>query len=118
TLFAILLTAPLIGFFINGANFRGHNAKLAGTIATAMVAISFACAIMLVRQLMQLPEGSREVSADFFRWITLGELQVQARFLIDPISAIMVLVVTGVGSLIHLFSVGYMSHDERPAKYF
>ncbi len=60
----------------------------------------------------------KAVSANFFQWISLGDLDVPATFVIDHISAIMVLVVTGVGTLIHLFSIGYMSHDERPSKYF
>ncbi|MGE0764375.1 MAG: NADH-quinone oxidoreductase subunit L [Bdellovibrionales bacterium] len=117
-LFAVLLAAPLLGFCVNGLNFRSHNAKLAGTIATLAAATSFVSALMLVQQLMQLPEETRVVKAHFFRWLAIGDFTANAAFVVDQISAIMVLVITGVGSLIHLFSVGYMSHDERPAKYF
>lgn len=117
-LFAILLAAPLIGFLINGLNFRSHNAKLSGSIATLAAFISFVCAAILVQQLIALPEDARQLKAYFFRWISVGDFTANAAFVIDQISAIMVLVITGVGSLIHLFSVGYMSHDERPAKYF
>ena len=116
-LFAILLLAPLVGFFFNGFRFRSHNAVLAGTVATVAAGISFLCSIALVAQLFG-HEAPKAVSARFFEWITLGDLEVTAGFVIDHISAIMVLVVTGVGTLIHLFSIGYMSHDERPAKYF
>ena len=117
-LFALLLAAPLVGFFINGLNFRSHNAKLAGTIATLAAFISFLCSVVLVLQLKSLPEGARQLTAYFFRWISVSDFNVNASFALDQISAIMILVITGVGSLIHLFSIGYMSHDERPAKYF
>jgi len=117
-LFAILLLAPLVGFLINGCNFKSHNALLAGSIATAAAAISFICSLLLVGQLVSLPENARIIQTTFFNWIPVGDLNVTAGLVVDQISAIMILVITGVGSLIHLFSVGYMSHDARPAKYF
>lgn len=117
-LFAILLCAPLVGFLINGLNFRSHNAKLAGSLATFAAFVSFVCAALLVKQVIGMPEEARHVNAHFFKWITVADFSVNAAFVIDQISSIMVLVITGVGTLIHLFSVGYMSHDERPAKYF
>ncbi len=116
-LFGILLLAPLLGFVFNGLRYKSHNAYLAGTVATVAVGISFLCALTLVLKLFG--EGApAAVSARYFQWINVGALNVQAAFVIDHISAIMVLVVTGVGTLIHLFSIGYMSHDERPSKYF
>ena len=116
-LFAILILAPLVGFFINGTRWRSHNAYFAGTVATLASAISFVCAVILVSKLGG--EGApASVSAKFFDWINVAGFNAPAAFVIDHISAIMVLVVTGVGTLIHLFSVGYMSHDERPSKYF
>jgi len=117
-LIAILLLAPLAGFLFNGLRFRSSNCLLAGTIATAAAATSFICSAILVKTLMTLPEPGRQVSVQFFEWIGVGGLSVAAGFAVDQISAIMILVITGVGSLIHLFSIGYMSHDERPAKYF
>lgn len=117
-LFAVLLLAPLVGFLINGVRFRSHNGILAGSIATLASTISFAASVLLVCQLVQLPHDARSISVKFFEWIPVGDLNISAGFVLDQISAIMILVVTGVGSLIHLFSVGYMSHDERPAKYF
>jgi NADH-quinone oxidoreductase subunit L len=116
-LFAILLLAPLFGFLFNGFRFKSQNYALAGTVATVAAGISFLCSLTLVSQLFG--DGApASVSAKFFEWITVGNLNVAAGFVIDHISAIMVLVVTGVGTLIHLFSIGYMSHDERPSKYF
>ncbi|MCC7404706.1 MAG: NADH-quinone oxidoreductase subunit L [Bdellovibrionales bacterium] len=117
-LFAALLLAPLIGFLFNGIRYQSKNCLLAGTVASGAALLSFACSVVLVYQLAHLPVESRALTAHFFDWMTVATFKVSAAFLLDQISAIMVLVVTGVGSLIHIFSVGYMSHDERPSKYF
>lgn len=117
-LIGLLLLSPVIGFLINGPRFRSKNAVLAGSIATAAAGISFLAAAALFFQLRGLPVDARSLEAIFFTWIPVGELKVQAGFVVDAISAVMILIITGVGTLIHLFSIGYMSHDERPAKYF
>lgn len=113
------MLSPLVGFLINGLRWRRHSANLAGTIATLAAVVSFGCSIALFAQILELPaEGARAIRADFFDWIVLSDLRVPAAFVVDQISGIMILVVTGVGSLIHLFSVGYMHHDKGAAKYF
>lgn len=117
-LMAIILLAPLVGFLINGLRYKKHSANLAGSIATAAAAISFLSAIWLVAELVQMPHESRKIAVQFFEWISVGALKINAGFVVDPISAVMILVVTGVGSLIHLFSIGYMHHDKGAAKYF
>lgn len=117
-LIAILICAPLIGFLLNGLRFRSGNYLLAGIIATLASFISFVCASSLYVKLLGLPEAQRAIHAVFFPWIDIGTLHVNAGFVVDEISAVMILVITGVGTLIHLFSVGYMSHDTRPTKYF
>ncbi len=117
-LMATLILAPLIGFLINGLRYKKHSANVAGTIATAMAAISFISAILLVVDLVGMPEESRHINVQFFQWMALGKLNVNMSFVVDAISAIMILIITGVGSLIHLFSVGYMHHDKGVAKYF
>ncbi len=113
---------PLLGFIINGVNFRKSNALVAGTIGTSMVFGSFICAVLLFLKLYGLTHESHgeavAISWKFFDWIYVGNLSVDFAFRMDQISALMILIITGVGSLIHLFSVGYMSHDERPFKYF
>jgi NADH-quinone oxidoreductase subunit L len=115
---ATLILAPLIGFLINGLRYKKHSANVAGTIATAMAAISFISAVLLVVDLVSMPEESRHINVQFFQWMALGKLNVNMSFVVDAISAIMILIITGVGSLIHLFSVGYMHHDKGVAKYF
>lgn len=118
SLIAILLIAPVLGFLFNGLRFRSSNAYLAGGVATAAATVSFICSVLLFRKLSGLQGHERLIETSFFDWIMVGDLKVKAGFVVDSISSVMILIITGVGSLIHLFSVGYMSHDARPAKYF
>lgn len=117
-LMSILLFSPLIGFLINGVRYRAKTAVLSGSIATAAAAISFLAALLIFVELLGLPAEARHITLNLFDWISVGQLKIPAEFMVDAISAIMILVVTGVGSLIHLFSIGYMHHDEGVTKYF
>lgn len=117
-LVATLFLAPLAGFLFNGLRFRSQNALLAGSIATAAIGVSFVCTVLLFVQLLGMPSEARFINVHFFDWINVGGLNLAAAFVVDPISIVMMLVITGVGALIHLFSMGYMSHDDRPSKYF
>ncbi|MCB0369082.1 MAG: NADH-quinone oxidoreductase subunit L [Bdellovibrionales bacterium] len=117
-LMAVLILSPLIGFVINGIRYKKPTANLSGGIATTAVAISFISAIILVADLIGMPEEARKIHVSFFQWIAVDKFKIDAAFYIDQISAIMILVITGVGSLIHLFSIGYMSHDKGVTKYF
>ena len=90
---------------------------MAGTVATGAAVVSFLCSLLLFKELCNAARVA-SCGQPVFEWIDVGALHVPFGFVVDQISAIMILVITGVGSLIHLFSVGYMSHDERPAKYF
>lgn len=117
-LIAILLLAPLVGFLINGFRFRSSNYIAAGSIATAALVVSFACAVTLFFELVGMPAESRTINAEFFNWMTIGNFKVNAGFVVDQISSIMLLIITGVGTLIHLFSIGYMHHDKGVTKYF
>lgn len=115
---AILLLSPLIGFLLNGLRFRSSNYLVAGTIATAAVVISFVCSVMLFLDLVAAPAEGRRIAVSFFEWIAVDKLKINAGFVVDQISSIMILIITGVGSLIHLFSIGYMHHDKGVTKYF
>ena len=113
---AFLLLAPLLGCFLNGLRWQTKDIKTASFIGIAGCFISFASAVFLWGLLSRYSEPSLTVS--FFDWLDLPNFKVSFSFLVDPLSALMILVITGVGLLIHIFSVYYMSHDERPAKYF
>ena len=117
-LIAILLLSPLVGFLINGFRYKNKNYKLAGAIGTSAIAISFISSALLVIKLATNSNNQKGLTANFFNWISVGNLNIDVSFTVDAISSIMILVITGVGALIHIFSIGYMSHDERPTKYF
>ncbi len=117
-LIAILLLSPVVGFLLNGLRFRSTNYILAGSIATGAVFISFICSVLLFLDLVGMPATDRAIHANFFTWIAVDNLKINAGFVVDQISSIMILIITGVGSLIHLFSIGYMHHDKGVTKYF
>jgi NADH-quinone oxidoreductase subunit L len=115
---SLILFAPLLGFFINGFNFKSQNYKLAGGLASGAAGLSFLGTLLAWTHFLSLPEDQTPIVVSFFDWIKFGGLDIRFEFLIDPISLIMLSIITGVGTLIHIFSVGYMSHDDRPAKFF
>jgi len=88
----------------------------AGWIATGLMALSFAWAIVVFVAL--LDQGSDAHQSTLFTWLQVGAFRVEMGFLVDPLSTVWLLLVTGVGSLIHLYSIGYMRGDERFARYF
>lgn len=117
-LMALVILSPLIGFLINGVRYKKHSGNVAGSIATAAVAISFISSILLVVDLVGMPAETRRIAVAFFEWMAVDKFKINAGFVVDQISAIMILIITGVGTLIHLFSIGYMHHDKGVAKYF
>ena len=104
---------PLIGFLINGIGFRRVPKSLVGIIGSAAALASFACALSLFTSFSGQPE-----IAHVFDWITIGDLNIAMSFQIDQLSLLMLLIITGVGSLIHIYSIGYMHHDEGFGKFF
>jgi NADH-quinone oxidoreductase subunit L len=114
----ILLLSPVIGFLFNGLRFKSHEAYVAGTVATLASFISFVCSCIIFSRLLHLPEEQSQILANYYTWSEIGAAKINVSFMFDHISIMMAMIVTGVGTLIHLFSVGYMSHDERPSKYF
>ncbi|AXE19936.1 NADH-quinone oxidoreductase subunit L [Runella rosea] len=104
---------PLIGFIINGIGFRHVPKSLAGVIGSAASLGSFAISILAWNAF----EGQPQV-VKLFDWISIGQLTIPFAFQIDQLSLLMLMVVTGVGSLIHIYSMGYMHHDEGFGKFF
>ena len=92
--------------------------RSAGVLSTALVAAAFALALVLVRDLVAVDAGSRLYVRHLFEWIHVGSFSVGADLRLDALSAVMILVVTGIGSLIHLYSIGYMQGDPRYGRFF
>ncbi|NQS99365.1 MAG: NADH-quinone oxidoreductase subunit L [candidate division Zixibacteria bacterium] len=111
---------PLIGFIINGFFGGRLPEKLVGIIASAAIGISFIISIRLLFHLLQLPPEDRYpgIVQNFFTWLTAGDFNLSFALLLDPLSAVMILVVTGVSFIIHIYSIGYMAGDRGIARYF
>ena len=109
---------PLAGFLILLATGRRLGDPKAGYLATAMMVGSFLVAVGVFFDLMGLRGEERRFEQDLFTWMNVGGLDVHVGFLVDPLSVTMALFVTGVGALIHLYSVGYMHGDERYPTFF
>jgi NADH-quinone oxidoreductase subunit L len=107
---------PFLGFLLNAGAGRRLAKTAAGTIACAAMLGSLAVSAFAVRQLVALPPGSRAIAQPVFDWITSGAFNASFNLRLDPLSAVMVLIVTFVGSLIHMYSTAYM-HDERDSEF-
>lgn len=105
---------PLIGFLINGLFGKYIPKALTGWIATLAVAGAFGASLYLFNGI----GAESKLSIDIFNWIAFGNFSINFGFLIDPLTVTMLLVVTGIGSLIHLYSVGYMHDDEGFTRFF
>jgi NADH-quinone oxidoreductase subunit L len=109
---------PLAGFLILVASGRKLGNPLAGWLGTFMVAASFVVTVIVFAGLFRLPVGARSYTQSWFTWISSGHLHVDMGLLIDPLSMTMAAFATGVSALIHLYSIGYMEHDEDFPKFF
>jgi len=92
--------------------------RAAGPLATLMMTAAFVTGLVTFVQVSHQPAGSRAFIKPIYDWIASGNFRVAVDLRIDQLSLVMVLVVTGVGTLIHLYSVGYMRDDPRYARYF
>ena len=122
----MVLFMPLFGFIILA--FLGGTAKKQGSekgmmvLATFCTFASFFFALITIRSLLSLPAGDHGLHFVQpglpLNWIDVAGFTIPLALLIDPLSSTMLMVVTGIGSLIHLYSIGYMSHDEERVRYF
>ncbi len=115
----LLVALPLAGFLINGALslWSARATTAVSVVGPAVLLGSFALSIAIFLQLRQVPPHVPYI-VSLWTWLPVGALTVDFAFQVDQLSSVMLLVITGVGSLIHLFSVGYMSADEGYARYF
>ncbi len=113
---------PLIGTLVNAFFGRRLGERISGAVATLAVALSFVSVLVLLSQLQALPHDSKVAShgivANLFPWITVGTLRVPFGFQVDQLSILLMLVITGVGLLIHVYATGYMHGDERFPRFF
>jgi NADH-quinone oxidoreductase subunit L len=107
---------PLVGFLLN--MFVVRQERQAGYLASAAVLGAFVVSVVATVMLAGLPAEERRMGTVAWEWINTGTLRVPFGLNFDPLSAVMALLVTGVGGLIHIYSIGYMHGDSRVVRYF
>jgi NADH-quinone oxidoreductase subunit L len=107
---------PLLGFILIGILNKRLPVSLSGGIASAAVFLSFLLSLGVFMEVSN--ETAVPERLVLFDWITVGDLKIDFSFLLDRLSAIMLLVVTGVGTLIHIYSIGYMHHEPDHPRFF
>ena len=109
---------PLFGAILNGLGAGKLPRKVVSAIGVGSVGLAFAIALSCFSGLLRLAPEERFFQQTLFSWIDSGDFSVAVRLGLDPLSAVMMLVVTGVGFLIHLYSTGYMNHEKSYGRYF
>jgi NADH-quinone oxidoreductase subunit L len=113
---ALIPLFPLIGFVINAALGRRLPKAISSAIASAVMVASFVVSVMSVLTLVGLPLTERVMEQTLYTWIASGDFVVDLTLRLDPLAAVMILVVTGIGALIHIYSTAYM-HDEVDSEF-
>ena len=109
---------PLLGALVNGIGAGKLPRKLASVIGVGSVGLAFAIALACFGDLLSLSPEQRRATQSLYTWIQTGDFRADVRLMLDPLSAVMMLVVTGVGFLIHVYSMGYMGHEKAYGRYF
>lgn len=115
-LVALIPLFPLLGFLINGFFGKKISKGLSGAIASIAVLASFVVALLIFFELEHSTE--KTFTVDLFAWINSDTLKIPFEFLVDPLSSWFLLIITGIGFLIHIYSIGYMHDDDGFARFF
>ncbi len=114
----LIILLPLVGFAIQVVAGRRLGDPAAGIVATSFIGASFAVAVGVYFDLLTVHAPVRTFTQNLWTWIPVDRLQVHASLYVDPLSMTMVLFVTGISGLIHLYSIGYMKGDKDYPKFF
>jgi NADH-quinone oxidoreductase subunit L len=114
----LVLALPLAGTLIIALGYRVWPGRVAGWIGTLAIAGSFAAAVVTFFDLQSRSEHSKQVASTLYDYANTVGVDAKVTILVDPLSVLMILVVTGVSTLIHLYSVTYMASDRGIARYF
>ncbi|MFZ0088704.1 MAG: proton-conducting transporter membrane subunit, partial [Solirubrobacteraceae bacterium] len=119
TTFAWLIVLfPLLGTIVIGVSYRWLPGRTAGYLGTLMIGLGFAAAVATLISLLGHAEGDRELTSSLWNYAVTVGLDAKLGILVDPLSVYMALVVSGVSTLIHLYSVAYMDSDRGYSRYF
>ena len=111
---------PFAGFLANNFGARVLSKRAVGAVASLAMFAAFGVSLTAVRALVSLPAEEREIAQTIYTWIGSADFQIPLALRLDPLSALMILIVTGIGFLIHLYSTAYMIEEEsyEYARYF
>jgi len=121
TLVILVLLFPLAGAALNGLLGPVLGRRFVNIVGTVSIFGSFVVACLVLANVVGAASGHSAITIRLWQWIDLGggtNLSVGMDFTLDPLSALMLMVITGVGFLIHVYSVGYMEHDPGVARFF
>ena len=113
---ALIPLLPFAGFVVNAMLGRRLPKSVSGGLASLVMLASFVISVMSVMQIAGRPVEERAIQEVLYTWIASGDLKIDVTFRVDTLSAVMILVVTGIGSLIHIYSTAYM-HEERDSEF-
>ncbi|MFF8411587.1 NADH-quinone oxidoreductase subunit L [Streptomyces omiyaensis] len=116
-LIALLIAAPLLGAAVLLCGGRRLD-KIGHWLGTLLAASSFVIGLVLFADMLGRSADDRAMYQHLFSWIPVGDFQADIAFQLDQLSMTFVLLITGVGTLIHVYSIGYMEHDERRRRFF
>jgi NADH-quinone oxidoreductase subunit L len=111
---ALVPLLPLLGFLFNATIGRRASKRVSGGVATALMFAAFGVSVSVVGRM--LGTADHVIEQTVYEWIPSGDLNIPFTLRVDPLSALMILIVTGVGALIHLYSTSYM-HEETDSEY-
>jgi NADH-quinone oxidoreductase subunit L len=114
----LVLLCPLVGSIAIGLGFKALPARAAGIVGTLAIGLAFACGIGVLLTLLGESPEARHHTSSLWDYASAGGLDIKLGIYVDPLSTFMVLVVTGVSTLIHLYSYGYMQSDEGYRRFF
>jgi len=117
---ALIPLFPLLGFAVNASMGRRLPKTVSGGLASLVMLASFAVSVMVVLQVANLAPAQRVVEQTLYTWIASGDFVLDLTLRVDPLASVMILVITGIGSLIHIYSTAYMHEESDPeyARYF
>ncbi len=118
TLLWLIPAFPLVGMLINGLLGHRQNPTAAGVLASGAMFLSLLVSAVVFFRLLGMDPHHRELTQTLYTWMHVGDFSANVSFLIDPLSAVMILVVSGVSFLIHVYSIGYMKGDPGVVRYF
>src|SRR3989449_9308978 len=110
----LVLLAPLAGFLVNALLGRLLPRRVVGWVGAGSIGLAFVFSLVILSQVL----GGEKLDQSYFTWWQSGDFNVPFNLYVDPLSTLMILVITGVGFLIHVYSIGYMREDQGYSRFF